>query len=165
MSQATLRTKAETLRRLHEKPNILVLPNVWDLASARLVEFAGFPALATTSSGIAFSLGYPDGEKISRGTMLDLCGRIARRARVPVSADIEAGYGPEPKDTAQTVRLAIAAGIVGGNIEDGTPIRRRRCAPSTWPWPAFARRARLAKKKACPSSSTPVRTTIFAAAS
>jgi len=120
MSQATLRSKAETLRRLHEKPNILVLPNVWDLASARLVEFAGFPALATTSSGIAFSLGYPDGEKISRGTMLDLCGRIARRARVPVSADIEAGYGPEPKDTAQTVRFAIAAGIVGGNIEDGT---------------------------------------------
>ena len=120
MSQASLRAKAETLRRLHDKPNILVLPNVWDLASARLVETAGFPALATTSSGIAFSLGYPDGEKISRDTMLDLCGRIAQRARVPVSADIEAGYGPGPKDTEETVRRCIAAGIVGGNIEDGT---------------------------------------------
>ncbi len=120
MSQATLRTKAEALRRLHDRPNILILPNVWDLASARLVELAGFPALATTSSGIAFSLGYPDGEKISRETMLDVCGRIARRAGVPLSADIEAGYGPDPKDTGETVRLCLAAGIVGGNIEDGT---------------------------------------------
>ena len=120
MSQANLRAKAETLRRLHDKPNILVLPNVWDMASARLVELAGFPALATTSSGIAFSLGYPDGEKISRETMLDVCGRIARRAAVPVSADIEAGYGPEPGDAGETVRLCIAAGIVGGNLEDGT---------------------------------------------
>lgn len=120
MDQAALRAKAETLRRLHDKPNILVLPNVWDMASARLVELAGFPALATTSSGIAFSLGYPDGEKISRETMLELCGRIAQRAGVPVSADVEAGYGPDPKDTGETVRRCIAAGIVGGNIEDGT---------------------------------------------
>ena len=120
MSQATLRAKAETLRRLHDKPNILVLPNVWDLASARLVELAGFPALATTSSGIAFSLGYPDGQKISRDTMIEVCGRIARRATVPVSADIEAGYGPDPGDTEETVRRCIEAGIVGGNLEDGT---------------------------------------------
>jgi 2-methylisocitrate lyase-like PEP mutase family enzyme len=129
MSQSSLRTKAETLRRLHDKPNILVLPNVWDMASACLVEQAGYPALATTSSGIAFSLGYPDGEKISRDTMIDICGRIARRAKVPVSADIEAGYGPDPKDTAETVRLAIAAGIVGGNIEDGTHDPRQPLCP------------------------------------
>jgi len=120
MNESSLRDKAEALRRLHDKPNILILPNVWDMASARLVELAGFPALATTSSGIAFSLGYPDGEKISRDTMLDLCGRIAQRTRVPVSADIEAGYGPDPKDAGETVRRCIAAGIVGGNIEDGT---------------------------------------------
>lgn len=120
MNQASLRAKAETLRKLHDKPNILVLPNVWDMASACLVEQAGYPALATTSSGIAFSLGYPDGEKMSRDTMIEVCGRIARRAKVPVSADIEAGYGPDPKDTEETVRRCIAAGIVGGNLEDGT---------------------------------------------
>jgi 2-methylisocitrate lyase-like PEP mutase family enzyme len=120
MTASNLRDKAETLRRLHEKPNILVLPNVWDLASACLVEQAGFPALATTSSGIAFSLGLPDGEKISRDTMIEVCGRIARRAKVPVSADIEAGYGPDPRDTEETVRRCIEAGIVGGNLEDGT---------------------------------------------
>jgi len=144
MTQASLRAKAETLRRLHDKPNILILPNVWDLASTRLVELAGFPALATTSSGIAFSLGYPDGEKISRDTMLDICGRIARRATVPVSADIEAGYGPDPKDTAETVRLAIAAGIVGGNIEDGTHDRSR----PLWPLETAVARIRAARQTA-----------------
>lgn len=141
MNQTSLRTKAETLRRLHDKPNILVLPNVWDLASARLVEMAGFPALATTSSGIAFSLGYPDGEKISRATMLDICGRIASRAKVPVSADIEGGYGPEPKDTEETVRLCLEAGIVGGNIEDGTHDR----AQPLWPLEIAVARIRAAR--------------------
>lgn len=120
MTSSNLRAKAETLRRLHDKPNILVLPNVWDMASACLVEKAGFPALATTSSGIAFSLGHPDGQKISRDTMIEVCGRIARRATVPVSADIEAGYGPDPRDTEETVRRCIEASIVGGNLEDGT---------------------------------------------
>ncbi len=106
-----------------------MLPNVWDMASACLVEQAGFPALATTSSGIAFSLGLPDGEKIGRDTMLDVCGRIARRAKIPVSADLEAGYGPAPEDTEETVRRAIAAGLVGGNIEDGTHLRDEPLCP------------------------------------
>lgn len=144
MTQAELRTKAETLRGLHDKPNILVLPNVWDLASARLVEIAGFPALATTSSGIAFSLGYPDGEKISREIMIDVCGRIARRASVPVSADIEAGYGPDPKDTEETVRLCLEAGIVGGNIEDGTHDRAR----PLWPLDVAVGRIHAARRAA-----------------
>jgi 2-methylisocitrate lyase-like PEP mutase family enzyme len=144
MDKASLRAKAETLRRLHDKPNILVLPNVWDMASARLVELAGFPALATTSSGIAFSLGYPDGEKISREAMLDVCGRIARRSAVPVSADIEAGYGPDPKDTEETVQLAIAAGIVGGNIEDGTHDREK----PLWPIDIAVARIRAARRAA-----------------
>jgi 2-methylisocitrate lyase-like PEP mutase family enzyme len=119
MSEA-LGAKAETLRRLHDGPDVLILPNAWDVASARIVEAAGYPAIATTSSGVAFALGYPDGEKIGRDEMLAVCGRIAARVRVPVSADIEAGYGPKPEDTAETVRRALAHGIVGGNLEDGT---------------------------------------------
>ncbi|MBI3710126.1 MAG: isocitrate lyase/phosphoenolpyruvate mutase family protein [Proteobacteria bacterium] len=119
MSEA-LRAKAGTLRRLHDGPDVLILPNAWDVASARIVEAAGYQALATTSAGVAFALGYPDGEKIGRDEMLAACGRIAQRVRVPVSADIEAGYGPKPEDTAETVRRALAAGIVGGNLEDGT---------------------------------------------
>lgn len=120
MDRDALKAKAETLRRLHQGPDILVLPNAWDVASARLVEEAGYPAIATTSAGIAFALGYPDGEKISRDEMLDAVGRIAARMRVPVTADLEAGYGPEPADTAETISRAMACGVVGANIEDGT---------------------------------------------
>jgi 2-methylisocitrate lyase-like PEP mutase family enzyme len=125
MVDDALRAKAETLRRLHHGPDVLVLPNVWDIASARLVEDEGYPAIATTSAGVAFSLGYPDGEAISRDEMLDCVGRIARRVRVPVTADLEAGYGPEPADTGETIRRAIAGGVVGANIEDGTHRREQ----------------------------------------
>ncbi|HTP83564.1 MAG TPA: isocitrate lyase/phosphoenolpyruvate mutase family protein [Alphaproteobacteria bacterium] len=125
MDRDQLRKKAETLRQLHHGPDILVLPNVWDIAGARIVEEAGYPAIATTSAGVAFALGYPDGEKISRDEMLDVVGRIARRVRVPVTADLEAGYGPEPADTAETIRRAIDGGVVGANIEDGTHRREQ----------------------------------------
>ena len=125
MDRQELRAKAEALRRLHHGPDILVLPNVWDIASARLVEDAGYPALATTSAGVAFAQGYPDGERIGRDEMLDVVGRIARRVHVPVTADLEAGYGPEPADTEETIRRAIDAGIVGANIEDGTHRREQ----------------------------------------
>ncbi len=124
-----LRTKAETLRRLHQGPDVLVLPNAWDVPSARIVEAAGFPAIATTSAGVAWTLGYPDGEAISRDEMLEVCGRIARRVSVPVTADLEAGYGPIAEDTAETIRRALAAGIVGGNIEDGTHRREQPLFP------------------------------------
>ena len=125
MDHSALRAKAETLRKLHQGPNILILPNAWDVASARIVEQAGYPAIATTSAGVAFALGYPDGEKISRDEMISACGRIAAKVRVPVTADLEAGYGPEPGDAAETIRRAIAAGIVGANIEDGTHRREQ----------------------------------------
>ena len=125
MDRDQLRKKAETLRQLHHGPDILVLPNVWDIAGARIVEEAGYPAIATTSAGVAFALGYPDGEKISRDEMLDVVGRIARRVRVPVTADLEAGYGPEPADTAETIRRAMDGGVVGANIEDGTHRREQ----------------------------------------
>src|SRR5213078_1526976 len=109
---------AETLRRLHIEGPMLVLPNAWDAGSARIFVEAGFPALATTSAGIAFSLGYPDGERISRDEMLAAVSRITRRIAVPITADLEAGYGREPVAVAETVRRAIDAGVVGMNLED-----------------------------------------------
>src|SRR5437870_10962498 len=105
--------KAEALRRLHVEGPMLVLPNAWDAGSARIFVEAGFPALATTSAGIAFSLGYPDGERISRDEMLAAVARITRRIAVPITADLEAGYGREPTAVAETVRRAIDAGAVG----------------------------------------------------
>jgi len=115
---ADLREKAETLRRLHQGPRILVLANAWDVASARLVEAAGFPAIASSSAGVAFALGYPDGQRISRVEMLDMVRRIARAVAVPVSADVEAGYGTTSEAAAQTARGVLEAGAVGMNLED-----------------------------------------------
>ncbi len=112
--------KANRFRALHHGTGALLLPNVWDVASARIIEEAGFEAVATTSAGIAFSLGYPDGQKISRTEMLARVGRIARAVRVPVSADIEAGYGDKPEDAAATARGVIEAGAIGMNLEDST---------------------------------------------
>jgi 2-methylisocitrate lyase-like PEP mutase family enzyme len=112
--------KANALRALHLTGKVLILPNIWDVASARIIEEAGFPAIATTSAGIAFSLGYPDGQKISRSEMLTQVARIARAVKVPVTADVEAGYGDRPEDAAQTAREVIDAGAVGMNFEDST---------------------------------------------
>lgn len=114
----TLRDKANTLRRLHAGPGILVLPNVWDVVSAKIVEQAGYPALATSSAAVAWMLGYADGERISRDEMAGMVARIARAVGVPVSADMEAGYGLRPEDAAATARAVIAAGAVGMNLED-----------------------------------------------
>jgi 2-methylisocitrate lyase-like PEP mutase family enzyme len=106
--------KAETLRRLHQGPQILVLANSWDVASARVFERAGFPALGTSSAGVAFALGYPDGEFVSAAEMLAVVERIARAVAIPVTADVEAGYG----DPVATARGVWAAGAVGMNLED-----------------------------------------------
>jgi 2-methylisocitrate lyase-like PEP mutase family enzyme len=95
-----------------------VLPNAWDVASARVFEQAGFGAIATTSGGVAFSLGYPDGQKISREEMLARVARIAKAVKVPVTADVESGYGGRPEDAARTAREVIEAGAVGMNLED-----------------------------------------------
>jgi 2-methylisocitrate lyase-like PEP mutase family enzyme len=112
--------KAERLRGLHSGPRILVLQNAWDVASARVIEELGFPAIATTSAGIAASLGYPDGQHISRDEMLGVVARIAKAVRVPVTADIEAGYGITPEDMAETAKAVVEAGAVGMNLEDVT---------------------------------------------
>src|SRR5579859_5948837 len=119
MSDASLPHKAERFLQLHQGPGILVLANVWDVASARIVANAGFEALATSSAAVANSLGYPDGERISRHEMLDVVRRIAAKVAVPVSADLEAGYGDDSKAMAETAGDLIEAGAVGLNLEDG----------------------------------------------
>lgn len=120
MSLESQKQKALAFRQLHHGPKMLLLPNVWDVASARIVEQAGYPALATTSAGIAFSLGYPDGQKIPQEEMFARIGRIARAVQVPVSADVEAGYGNRPEDAAATATAVIEAGAVAINLEDGS---------------------------------------------
>jgi 2-methylisocitrate lyase-like PEP mutase family enzyme len=111
---------AEAFRRRHLAPPLLLLPNAWDALSARLFEAAGFEAAATTSGGVAWALGYPDGEKAPWPEVVAATARIARAVRVPVTADIEGGYGDTPGAVAAHVGEIIAAGAVGINIEDGT---------------------------------------------
>jgi 2-methylisocitrate lyase-like PEP mutase family enzyme len=113
------RERAERLRQLHHGPPSLVLPNAWDAASARIYELAGFPAIATTSAGIAFAHGYHDGERIPRAEMLAAIERIARTVEVPVTADIERGFGSSIGDLERTIAAVIEAGAVGLNLEDG----------------------------------------------
>jgi len=110
--------KAEQFRKMHHGPRMLVLANAWDVVSARILEECGHPAIATSSAAVAFSRGYPDGQRISRDEMLDVVGRIARAVRVPVTADLEAGYGTKAKDMADTTKAAIEAGAIGMNLED-----------------------------------------------
>jgi 2-methylisocitrate lyase-like PEP mutase family enzyme len=90
------------------------------VASARIVEEGGFAAIATTSAGVAFSLGYPDGQRITREEMLARITRIRKAVKIPVTADVEAGYGNRPEDAARTAREVIEAGAVGMNLEDAT---------------------------------------------
>lgn len=113
-------SKAEAFRAMHAQPEPLVLVNVWDVASARIIEELGFPAIATTSAGIAFSKGYPDGQKIRSDEMIAAIEDIAMTVKVPVTADAEAGYGDSPESAARTARGLIMAGAVGMNFEDAT---------------------------------------------
>jgi 2-methylisocitrate lyase-like PEP mutase family enzyme len=117
---AQLAAKADLFRAMHKAPPILVLPNAWDAVSARLFIKAGAKAIATTSAGVAATLGYADGQKIPRALMLEAVARVARAVDVPVSADIEAGYATTPLELAETIRSVIDAGAVGCNLEDGT---------------------------------------------
>ncbi len=110
--------KAETFRRMHDRSRILVLPNAWDAMSARIFEAAGFVAIATTSAGVSYSIGYPDGEMVPRDEMIAAVARIARCVNVPVTADMESGFARDPDDIAETVHLIIEAGAVGINLED-----------------------------------------------
>src|SRR5689334_13187086 len=118
MHDATLKSKALHFLRLHKGPRILLLPNAWDAASARVIEAAGCSALGTTSAGIAYALGYPDGQRIPREEMLAAIRRVAEAVSMPVTADVEAGYGQSPEEVAATVRDVLDAGAIGMNLED-----------------------------------------------
>jgi 2-methylisocitrate lyase-like PEP mutase family enzyme len=113
--------KAERLRALHHGPPVLVLPNAWDAVSARIFQAEGFPAIATTSAGVANALGYPDGGVVPEREMIEAVARIARAVTVPVTADFEHAYGSTPDAVADNVLRVIAAGAVGINIEDCLP--------------------------------------------
>jgi 2-methylisocitrate lyase-like PEP mutase family enzyme len=116
----TQQNKAVLLRELHEK-GVLVLPNAWDAGSAALIAQGGARAVATTSGGVAWSAGKPDQQALTRDEMVALVRRIADTVDVPVTADIEGGYGPAPEDVAATVAAVIEAGAVGVNLEDSKP--------------------------------------------
>jgi 2-methylisocitrate lyase-like PEP mutase family enzyme len=119
-SASEQKRRADTLRALHSVAEPLLLVNAWDVASARIVEKAGFPAIATTSAGIAFSQGFPDGQQISPELMFAAITKIAGAVDVPVTADVEAGYGDTPERAAQTARDVVSSGAVGMNFEDAT---------------------------------------------
>lgn len=120
MNHTDQRAKATVLRDMHHGPKILVLPNAWDCVSARLFEQADFPALATTSGGIAAVLGYPDGQHIRADEMLTMIGRMAESVSIPVTADLEAGYSKTAAEVAEFMRQAMHTGVVGANLEDSS---------------------------------------------
>src|SRR5712691_4701075 len=111
--------KGRAFRALHERDRAFIIPNPWDVGTARLLAQLGFEALATTSAGYAFSLGLKD-RNVGRDRMMDHVRTIASATDLPVSGDLENGYGDEPETVAETIRLAAAAGLVGGSIEDAT---------------------------------------------
>jgi 2-methylisocitrate lyase-like PEP mutase family enzyme len=122
---------AATFAALHEAPRGFIMPNAWDVGSALTLADAGFPAIGTTSAGIAFSLGKQDygvttrSLAMSRREMLQRASEIAAAVRIPVNVDLEAGYGDSPEAVAETVQAAMDAGLAGGNIEDKVPFEPR----------------------------------------
>jgi 2-methylisocitrate lyase-like PEP mutase family enzyme len=119
MIQTEQAIKAELFRAMHSGPPLLLLPNAWDAISARIVIAAGFRAIATTSGGVAWALGYPDGEAAPWDEVVAATARIARAVVAPVTADIESGYGETPEAVGRSIRDIIAAGAIGVNLEDG----------------------------------------------
>ena len=110
--------KAELFRSLHTGGSVLRLPNAWDVASALLVEEAGAAAIATTSAGVAWSLGAADGDRLDRDRAIDLIARVAAAVELPVSADIESGFSDDSDGVGETIAGVLAAGAVGVNLED-----------------------------------------------
>jgi 2-methylisocitrate lyase-like PEP mutase family enzyme len=111
--------KARLFRQMHDRSKILLLPNAWDAASARVFARSGVAAIGTTSGGVAWTLGYADGEQAPLADVLAATARIADAVDLPVTADIEGGYGTTPEAVGDTVRAFIETGVVGVNIEDG----------------------------------------------
>ncbi len=120
MDKTTQIQKAEKFLALHHEPKLLVLPNIWDPLGARLLEGLGYPAVATASAAVAYSLGYDDGQKIKFDAMLDVIERIASSVAVPMTADLERGYAEHPQEIAENIRQVMHAGAVGINFEDSS---------------------------------------------
>jgi 2-methylisocitrate lyase-like PEP mutase family enzyme len=138
ITPGTSQHKAHTLHDLHDGTKPLVLVNAWDAASARVIEQAGASVIATTSAGMAWSLGVADGEQLAREELLAACARICRATRLPVTVDIERGFGRSTGEVCELVRTLIELGVVGLNIEDGV-------SPDTrTPWPAEVACERIA---------------------
>lgn len=138
---ATQAEKAETFQRLHQRDGAFVIPNPWDAGTARLLGGMGFEALATTSAGLAFALGRPDGRgSVSRKEALQNAKDIVDATDLPVSADLEGGYGDAPETAAETIRMAAMVGLVGGSIEDATG----RADEPIYPFAAAVERVRAA---------------------
>ena len=151
MNRDAQRAKAEAFRAMHDRSRILVLPNAWDAMSARVIEEAGARAIATTSAGVAFSVGYPDGEAIPRDEMIAAIARIARVVTLPVAADIESGFAHDAREVGETVRRVIEAGAVGINLEDQV----HEGAPRLYDLDVAVERVRAARE-AADSSGVPL---------
>ena len=121
-------TAASRFRQLHAVGRLLVLPNAWDAGSARLIESCGAEALATTSAGVSWAHGYPDGEALPPKLLLAALEEIARVVSVPVSVDLETGYGAGPEAVAEMAKAVVDAGAVGVNLEDGSAAPETLCA-------------------------------------
>jgi 2-methylisocitrate lyase-like PEP mutase family enzyme len=118
MNRKLQEQKAQIFKSLHSGGELLILPNIWNPIGARILEAKGFPAAATASAAISASLGYEDGEKIKRSTLLDIITRIAKSVEIPVTADIESGYADSITELKETILQVIESGVVGINIED-----------------------------------------------
>src|SRR6187200_2191757 len=110
---------AKTFRALHEAEDLLILPNAWDAASAKVIEDAGAKAIATSSAGVAWALGFPDGDVLPPKMLADLTARITDVIKVPLTVDFEGGYTTNPAKVGENLKPLIDAGAVGINIEDG----------------------------------------------
>ncbi len=157
------RQRVNRFRRLHEA-GTFVLPNAWDGGSAAVIGATGAKAIATTSSGISWAAGRPDGESLSLEEAISALASIVRATELPVSADLEAGYGERPADVESTIEAAIEAGAIGSNLED-----RLRHVDQTGLWSASEQGDRLAAARAtaerhCPGFVINARTDVFLAA-
>jgi 2-methylisocitrate lyase-like PEP mutase family enzyme len=130
MNEAVM-NRAAAFRALHALGELLVLPNAWDAGSARIIEGCGARAIATTSAGLAWARGYPDGDALPPTILFAAIAEMARVIDVPLTVDIEGGYSTEPRSVAETVTAAIDAGAVGINIEDGAGPVSALCAKIT----------------------------------
>jgi 2-methylisocitrate lyase-like PEP mutase family enzyme len=140
---STQSEKGQRFRALHQRDRAFIIPNPWDVGTARLLARLGFEALATTSAGYAFSAGLQDGT-VGRDAMLKHVAGIVAATDLPVSADLENGFGDSPETCAETIRLASAAGLVGGSIEDVSP----RPAGAIYPFEHAVERVRAAAEAA-----------------